>query len=135
MGFTCNLVGWSFLLTPYCTRAHTCTCTHTSNLRASQAALEGHNDIVKLLVTKGANVNAASVGGNTALMKCAQNGHDDVLNTLIEAGADLRQKNDDGEWPSVTLRAVRPPARMLDMRARAHGRAHCARACAHALVS
>ena len=51
---------------------------------------------VKLLADKGANVNVASVGGNTALMKAAQNGHDSVLNTLIEAGADLRQKNDDG---------------------------------------
>lgn len=51
----------------------------------------------KLLVEKGANVNAKDFEGMTALMFAVSNGYLKVVKLLLEHGANLEQKNDFGD--------------------------------------
>ena len=53
------------------------------------AASNGHTDIVKALLDKGADVNARGNKGSTALMFAAYNGHTDIVKSLIDKGAGL----------------------------------------------
>ena len=63
-----------------------------------------NNDIAKLLIAAGADVNAKSKKGTTALMFAARNNFEcqvgdcevDCIQTLLDAGADLRTKDNDG---------------------------------------
>lgn len=45
----------------------------------------------------GASVNAATQGGDTALMKACMFGHCETAKLLLEAGADPSQANSEGE--------------------------------------
>lgn len=54
-------------------------------------------DMVKLLVENGADVNAVSQDGTTALMLAAQSEKLDVVNYLLEHGADANKKNAAGK--------------------------------------
>ena len=55
------------------------------------ASLNGHTDIVKLLIEKGANIDAGiNLENETALMFSSKNGHIDVVKTLLEKGADVK---------------------------------------------
>jgi hypothetical protein len=51
------------------------------------AAKWGNFEIVKLLIEKGANVNARDINGNTALSAARTNNHETVYNYLLEHGA------------------------------------------------
>ena len=53
------------------------------------AAENGHVQIVKYLIEKGANVNAGSMYDKTALICAVRNGHEHVVKCLVESGADL----------------------------------------------
>ena len=57
------------------------------------AAQYGHDDIVKMLIEAGADVNSE---GRSALLQAAREGRVDVVKMLIEAGADLNSKDKDG---------------------------------------
>jgi ankyrin repeat protein len=59
------------------------------------AALNGHKDVVELLVAKGANVNANN--GGTPLHRAA--GHKEVMEFLLAHGADVNAKANNGETP------------------------------------
>lgn len=61
------------------------------------AAREGHLDAVKLLVERGANVNARQRWGQTALMFAAREGHSSIVSYLLQNGAKvrIRDKNDE----------------------------------------
>ena len=61
------------------------------------AAREGHLAIVKLLVSKGADVNGQLPWGYTALMLAARDGYLDVVKYLLENGANVSIKNKGGE--------------------------------------
>ena len=50
-------------------------------------------NIVKLLIDKGADVNAKTDDGMTALIVAAENGQADVAKLLIDKGADINVKN------------------------------------------
>lgn len=49
--------------------------------------------MVKLLLSKGANVNAAGASGTTPLMRAVKNENIDLVKTLIERGADVRAQD------------------------------------------
>ena len=75
------------------------------------AAHGGQPEIVKLLIEKGAEINAKDKSGWTALMLAARGGYPEIVKMLIEKGADFRITDKHG-W-SVLVTAVRE---------RSHGR-------------
>ncbi len=60
---------------------------------------EGDEEYVKWLLERGANVNAATSDGNTALHKAAKGGHREVVKILLEYGADAEAENSTGWRP------------------------------------
>uniref|UniRef100_A0A8C3LMS6 Ankyrin repeat and KH domain-containing protein 1 n=1 Tax=Chrysolophus pictus TaxID=9089 RepID=A0A8C3LMS6_CHRPC len=64
-----------------------------------EAAQEGHLELVKYLLTAGANVHATTATGDTALTYACENGHTDVADVLLQAGADLEHESEGGRTP------------------------------------
>ena len=64
-----------------------------------EAAMNGHLDIVKLLIHHGADVNAQSSCGNTPLMLACANGHEQVVKYLLKFGANVEDHNENGHTP------------------------------------
>ena len=62
-----------------------------------RAAQNGHNDIAKILIEAGADVNKQDKDWETALYRAAVNGHNDIAKILIEAGADVNIQDKDGQ--------------------------------------
>jgi ankyrin repeat protein len=60
------------------------------------AATGGNAAIIKLLLSKGAALEARSPNGSTALMMAARYGNEEAVDTLLAAGADRTAKNDLG---------------------------------------
>lgn len=58
-----------------------------------------HDDIAKMLIKNGANVNAKNSYNDTPLHVAAENGYDDIVNLLIENGANVNAKNNDNMTP------------------------------------
>jgi len=61
-----------------------------------RAAIDGHAATVKLLLDKGANINARDKHDYTVLIFAASAGHAEVVKVLLDGGADLNAKNDLG---------------------------------------
>lgn len=61
------------------------------------ASSEGHLEIVKFLVSKGADLNIKNKYGYTALMKAANEGHLEVVKFLVKSGADVNIKDKSGD--------------------------------------
>ena len=64
-----------------------------------EAASGGYNDIVKLLMEHGADLNAQSSSGNTPLHYACCGGYEDVVVTLLDAGASIEETNENGHTP------------------------------------
>lgn len=62
-------------------------------------AARGHIDILRLLLAKGASVDAQASDGSTALFVASQNGRRDAALALLEAGADANRRAADGVTP------------------------------------
>ncbi len=62
----------------------------------NSAAAGGHGDVSRLLVERGADVNAKQAQGFTPLHAAAQNGDADLVAVLLAAGADKDARADDG---------------------------------------
>lgn len=60
------------------------------------AAKGGNAEKVKLLLEKGADVDAKDNSGNTALIYAAVNGHIETVKILVEKGADVNAEDKDG---------------------------------------
>ncbi len=60
---------------------------NNGNTALLEAARFGHDDVVRVLLTAGANIKARDKQGKTALMLAVQGGHDDVVRALKQAGA------------------------------------------------
>lgn len=60
------------------------------------AAQNGHLELVKLLLDRGADVNATNAGGQTALHMATSYDLDAVVKVLLAAGADGEIRNKDG---------------------------------------
>lgn len=61
------------------------------------AASYGHTEAVKALIAAGADVNAKTNDGKTALMKAASRQDIETVKILIAAGADVNVKTEDGQ--------------------------------------
>lgn len=64
-----------------------------------EASQEGQVELVKFLLSKGANVHATTATGDTALTYACENGHTDVASLLLDAGADLEHESEGGRTP------------------------------------
>ncbi|KAJ7812188.1 ankyrin repeat-containing domain protein, partial [Mycena olivaceomarginata] len=63
---------------------------HRRNDAALRAASKaGHTDVVRMLLSNGASINAASKEGGTALLAASSNGRTDVVRLMLENGADV----------------------------------------------
>ena len=63
------------------------------------ASIDGHEDIVKLLLDSGCIVDPINVARDTPLHDAIENGHADVVKLLLDAGANPRKANGQGEDP------------------------------------
>src|SRR5260370_37957527 len=61
------------------------------------AAVRGHTDTARTLLEKGADVNAKSKAGRTALMSASDLGQLDTVRVLLEQGADVDAKDKKGD--------------------------------------
>jgi hypothetical protein len=61
------------------------------------AVFAGHENVARLLIERGADVNARSTNGSSILMMAAREGRDGLAKLLLGAGADPRVTNDHGE--------------------------------------
>lgn len=64
-----------------------------------------NQDIVSLLLEKGADVNSKDYQGNTPLILAASGGHTELVQLLLEEGADIQAKNNLG-WTALMQAAV-----------------------------
>ena len=67
---------------------------------------------VTVAIELGADVNAASDAGDTALHAAAFHGFDSVVEYLVRRGADLHVRNARGETPLARAMNARAPARL-----------------------
>lgn len=58
---------------------------------------DNYQQIVKLLLNAGANVNAQDQFGNTAILFAARSGHLEIVEILLQAGADIFQTSKNGK--------------------------------------
>ncbi len=65
------------------------TNINTLNQELISASLNGHNDEIKKLLGKGANIEAADHEGVTAFMQAAMQGHTEIVNTFLDKGVDI----------------------------------------------
>jgi hypothetical protein len=61
------------------------------------AVFAGHEETARVLIARGADVNARSTNGSSVLMMAAREGQDRLAQTLLELGADTRVRNDWGD--------------------------------------
>jgi ankyrin repeat protein len=65
------------------------------------ASANGHEAVVKYLLTRGARVNAINQRKNSALHWAALNGHETIVEMLLANGAVADVKNEDGRSAST----------------------------------
>jgi peptidoglycan/LPS O-acetylase OafA/YrhL len=73
----------------------------------SWASMRGDADVVRLLIERGANVNARNRDGSPPLLSAAFMGRADVAKILLSSGADINARNDQG---TSALDATKVPA-------------------------
>ncbi|KAL3954501.1 hypothetical protein ACCO45_010064 [Purpureocillium lilacinum] len=65
----------------------------------SQAAMNGHEAFVRLLVDNGANTELKNKDGQTPLALAAKNGYGHIVRLLVAIGADTESRDTDGDTP------------------------------------
>lgn len=79
-----------------------------------EGALNGHIDIVQLLLEQGVDINRRTKKGSTALIYAAAGGHVNILRFLLEQGVDIDQRNDIG-WNALNLSAKKGHRDVVDL--------------------
>jgi rhodanese-related sulfurtransferase len=64
-----------------------------------KASHSGDREIVRLLITAGAQMNARNADGNNALWFACVGSHLDIIDMLVAAGIDIDNRNDNGATP------------------------------------
>jgi ankyrin repeat domain-containing protein 50 len=77
---------------------------HEGYTALSEAARNGHKQIVCALLDHGAEVNAEAENGLTALHRAARNGYTNIVRELLERGADFDVRDEDG-WSALHFAA------------------------------
>ena len=81
---------------------------HKMKVRPIHSAAAGRkHDIVRLLIERGADVNALQVAGWRLIHHAAQQGDREFVDLLIASGADLDVKNDRGQSPVDIARGLK----------------------------
>lgn len=75
------------------------TTDHQGRTALEAAIRSGHTDVVKMLLTAGANVNAGAGNRTSALHVAAASGKTDIVNALLGAGARVDVVDQDGNAP------------------------------------
>ena len=60
------------------------------------AAIDGHKQLIELLLRRGAEIDKQNGKGGTALMGAAQEGHERAVELLLQRGAEINKQNSDG---------------------------------------
>lgn len=63
------------------------------------AAKDGRANIVEMLIMRGARINAANMGDDTALHLSSAHGHRDIVHMLLRSKADINAVNEHGNTP------------------------------------
>lgn len=63
------------------------------------AAYKGEVEVARLLISRGADVNARASDGNTPLVEAATHNRLDMVKLLLDSGADVNAANDRGDIP------------------------------------
>lgn len=63
------------------------------------SALAGHADLVKLLLSKGADIEARNVNGSTPLLQAARRGYPEIISLLLSEGANIEARDTEGYTP------------------------------------
>jgi ankyrin repeat protein len=72
-----------------------------------EAAWEGHAEVARVLLARGADVNRANFMGCTPLYTAAVNGHEDVVIVLLRAGADIGPRGNPAQWTPLSVACFR----------------------------
>ena len=78
------------------------------------AVSKGHKDVVELLITEGADVNAKCDIGWTPLHLAAQEGHKEIAELLIAKGVDVNAKTV-GEWTPMHSAASKGQKEIVEL--------------------
>ena len=79
--------------------------TRAGETALMSAAAFGNTEKVKMLIEKGADVNAQYEDGWTPLMVAAMEGHTKTAEVLIEKGANVNAQSKYGRWTTLMLAA------------------------------
>ncbi|KAK8115040.1 hypothetical protein PG999_007109 [Apiospora kogelbergensis] len=72
---------------------------HAGNTPLQVACLNGHEDVVKLLIEAGCNLDCRNDDKDTPLLDAVENGHLAVVKLLVAAGVNPRRPNAEGQEP------------------------------------
>ncbi len=86
------------------------------------AAREGHYNVVRLLLDRGADVNAFTMMHWSVLHLATFNGREEITRLLLERGADVHAQNDMGRTPfQVVTKNTKKENPMLAQMLSEHG--------------
>ena len=85
----------------------------SGNTSLHYAACGGHEEVVEVLITAGANVEEHNENGHTPLMETATAGHINVARILLGAGAGVNTHSNEFKESALTLACYKGTASTL----------------------